>query len=94
MIDGVPLKMGCKGSVFRTGWVYDFYIINLTMDDHPIHIHLVNFQVIRRFKFDVKKYRSDWEVKNGLLQAGGVIGIPRQLDVRPYTIPKSDSAPN
>lgn len=60
MIDGVPLKMGCKGSTFQVGWVYDFFIINLTMDDHPIHIHLVNFQIIKRFKFDVEKYREDW----------------------------------
>lgn len=30
------------------------------MDDHPIHIHVVNFQVIGRFKFDIKKYQHDW----------------------------------
>lgn len=60
MIDGVPVRMGCKGSVFREGEVYDFYIINLTMDDHPIHIHLVNYQVVKRFRFNVKKYRKDW----------------------------------
>ena len=60
MIDGVPVRMGCKGSSFQNGGVYDFYIINLTMDDHPIHIHLINFQVISRFAFNVKKYKKDW----------------------------------
>lgn len=52
MIDGVGVDQGCKGFRFKEGKVYDFYLINLTMDDHPIHIHLVNFQVIGRFKID------------------------------------------
>jgi FtsP/CotA-like multicopper oxidase with cupredoxin domain len=60
MIDGVPVKKGCQGSSFQYGGVYDFYIINFTMDDHPIHIHLVNFQIIRRFKFQVQKYKDEW----------------------------------
>lgn len=55
-IDGVGLDMGCKGSVFNEGETYDFYIINLTMDDHPLHIHLLNFQVIGRFKFNKDTY--------------------------------------
>lgn len=59
-IDGVPLKMGCEGSTFKVGEVYDFYIINLTMDDHPIHIHLVNFQIIGRFEIDGVRYQQDW----------------------------------
>ena len=63
------------------------------MDDHPIHIHLVNFQVIRRFKFDIAKYKKDWEDRNGKLQAGGVAGIPKQLDVRPYKLDNSEEPP-
>lgn len=56
MIDGVSLKLGCQGSTYRQGQIYDFYIINLTPAPHPIHIHIVNFQVIGRFPFDVTKY--------------------------------------
>lgn len=84
MIDGVPLRMGCAGSIFQQGKVYDFYIINLTMDEHPIHIHLVNFQIIGRFAFDVKKYKKDWEAINGEVKKGGIDHIPTQIDVRPY----------
>ena len=51
-IDGVPITKGCAGAIFQQDKVYDFYIINLTTDDHPMHIHLVNFQVIKRFKFN------------------------------------------
>ena len=54
------------------------------MDDHPIHIHLINFQVIGRFNFDYKKYRKDWENKNGKLKPGGIDQAPIQVDVRPY----------
>lgn len=84
MIDGVPLSAGCAGSVFRQDEVYDFYLINLTMDDHPIHIHLINFQVVGRFKFDTARYLADYEKKNGQLTYGGYKKVPQQLDPRPY----------
>ena len=54
------------------------------MDDHPIHIHLVNFQIIGRFKFDDVKYKADWEAANGKVPRGGLGSIPSQIDVRPY----------
>ena len=90
MIDGVPLKFGCTGSRFLASDVIDFYIINLTMDDHPIHIHLVNFQIIRRFRFDVNLYKRDWEARNGFLRLGGVTGLPTQIDVRAYMIANTE----
>jgi spore coat protein A len=33
-------------------------IVNLTADAHPIHTHLVQFQIISRQNFDVKKYSA------------------------------------
>lgn len=35
-------------------------VANLTGDAHPIHIHLVQFQVISRQPFDVDSYLTDW----------------------------------
>jgi FtsP/CotA-like multicopper oxidase with cupredoxin domain len=35
-------------------------IANLTGDAHPIHIHLIQFQVISRQPFDVDTYLTDW----------------------------------
>jgi spore coat protein A len=35
-------------------------IANLTGDAHPIHIHLIQFQVISRQTFDVDSYLTDW----------------------------------
>ena len=31
-------------------------IVNMTADAHPIHLHLVQFQIINRQNFDVGKY--------------------------------------
>ena len=36
--------------------------INLTEDAHPMHPHLVTFQVVNRQKFDVDQYTLDWAV--------------------------------
>ena len=33
-------------------------LVNLTEDTHPIHLHLVKFQILDRRKFDVFDYRS------------------------------------
>jgi spore coat protein A len=33
-------------------------LVNLTEDTHPIHLHLVKFQILDRRKFDVFEYRS------------------------------------
>jgi spore coat protein A, manganese oxidase len=35
-------------------------IVNLTMDAHPIHTHLVQFQLMNRQDFDVDKYMVDY----------------------------------
>src|SRR6185369_6837215 len=35
-------------------------VANLTGDAHPIHIHLIQFQVISRQTFDVDTYLADW----------------------------------
>jgi FtsP/CotA-like multicopper oxidase with cupredoxin domain len=36
-------------------------IVNLTADAHPIHLHLVQFQIINRHNFDFKKYNTAYD---------------------------------
>ncbi|KIL34310.1 copper oxidase [Cohnella kolymensis] len=36
-----------------------WYLINLTTDSHPIHIHLIDFQILDRRNFDVEKYNKE-----------------------------------
>jgi spore coat protein A len=51
-------------------------IVNLTADAHPIHLHLVQFQLMNRQTFDVKKYNADYA---GAFPGGGydpMTGLP------------------
>ena len=80
----MELGRNCEGAVFKVGKTYDFYIINLTEDHHPMHIHLLNFQVIGRFEFDTVAYRKAWEKKNGKPGPRGFSRVPAEVDVRPF----------
>jgi spore coat protein A, manganese oxidase len=57
------------------GTVEDWVYINLTGDTHPIHTHLVTFQVIGRTPFDVDAYQAAY---------GGPKGVPGGIDPNPY----------
>ncbi|WP_440951372.1 multicopper oxidase family protein [Methanosphaerula subterraneus] len=48
------------------GTTEDWVIINPTADTHPIHLHLVQFQLVSRQAFQVKKYQTDWMALNGM----------------------------
>jgi spore coat protein A len=61
----------------KVGTVEDWYYINLTGDTHPMHTHLVPFQVVRRFPFDAEAYETEvGEGPNG--------GVPGGTDPTPY----------
>lgn len=65
-------------------------IINLTADAHPIHLHLVQFQLVSRQKFNFNKYVKLYDSMfpavtfNGVTYPGGVFipayGPPLQYD--------------
>jgi FtsP/CotA-like multicopper oxidase with cupredoxin domain len=44
----------------REGSTEVWEVANLTGDAHPIHIHLIQFQVISRQPFDLNTYLTDW----------------------------------
>lgn len=47
------------------GSTEDWILVNPTMDAHPIHIHLVQFQVIKRQYFNIDSYMAKWIGLNG-----------------------------
>ncbi|MGB8312837.1 MAG: multicopper oxidase domain-containing protein [Halobacteriota archaeon] len=49
----------------QLGTTEDWVIINLTEDTHPIHLHLVQFQLVSRQAVNVTAYLGDWKMKNG-----------------------------
>jgi len=55
-------------------------IINMTADAHPIHTHLVQFQVLNRQRFDVKKYTAAYTAANPVLPTEN----PVPVDVTPF----------
>jgi spore coat protein A len=50
----------------KLGSTEDWIIVNPTADTHPIHLHLVQFQLVSRQKFDVNKYLAAWYTANGV----------------------------
>lgn len=36
-------------SVSQIGTVEDWYLLNMAQEVHPIHLHLVNFQIVQRY---------------------------------------------
>lgn len=50
----------------RVGSTEEWTVINLTADTHPIHLHLVQFQILNRQNFFAEEYKILWEKMNGM----------------------------
>jgi spore coat protein A len=59
----------------KVGTVEDWVYINMTGDTHPMHTHLVTFQVIGRTPFDAEAYEA---------AHGGPNGVPGGIDPTPF----------
>lgn len=55
-------------------------IVNLTADTHPIHLHLVQFQLLNRQRFQVNKYLKAYMMLNPVLPTGA----PANPPIDPY----------
>jgi len=70
---GGPLEILLNGQKWHApisetpvlGSIEDWIIVNPTMDTHPIHLHLTQFQLVSRQKLDTVKYYADWVALNG-----------------------------
>ena len=49
----------------EAGSTEEWVIVNLTGDTHPIHLHLVQFQLVSRQPIDADAYNADWMALNG-----------------------------
>ena len=49
-----------------------------------MHIHLINFEVIGRFYFEIDRFYNDYVELNGPLTKRGFTKNPTQIDVRAY----------
>ena len=78
----------------RVGSTEVWEIVNLTEDAHPIHLHLIQFQVIEREAFvDPESYEASWAA----LFPGGTYGgvtYPPGVVIPAYGPPSAYSVPN
>jgi spore coat protein A len=58
----------------QVGTIEDWVYINMTGDTHPMHTHLVTFQVVGRTPFDVEAYEEAYGTPNGV--PGGIDPTP------------------
>ena len=59
----------------KAGTVEEWVWVNMTGDTHPMHVHLVTFQVVGRTPFDVAKYQKKY---------GGPAGVPGGISPEPF----------
>jgi len=65
------------------GSTEEWEIVNLTMDTHPIHLHLVQFQLKDRQDINAEGYLSEWEKCNGIPP---LMHDPMEVAVEPFLI--------
>jgi spore coat protein A, manganese oxidase len=71
--DGGPLASLLNGQMWDApvsetptlGTTEDWRIIDGTEDAHPIHIHLIQFQVVSRQTLNIERYMENWTMVNG-----------------------------
>lgn len=61
----------------------DWELVNLTMDAHPIHLHLVQFRAVSRQAFTEQEYMQDWIALNGMPPLDHPTKV---LPVKPYLL--------
>jgi spore coat protein A, manganese oxidase len=74
-LDGVHFDEGPVTETPQVGTVEDWVYVNLTADTHPMHTHLVTFQVVGRTPFDAQAYEEANE---------GAHGVPGGIDPTPF----------
>jgi spore coat protein A len=74
-LNGVHFDEGPVAETPRLGTVEDWVYVNLTGDTHPLHTHLVTFEVRGRTPFDAAAYEERYE---------GVHGVPGGIDPSPF----------
>ncbi len=73
-LNGIHFEDGPVTETPQVGTVEDWVYVNVTGDTHPMHTHLVTFQVVGRTPFDAAAYEGAYEGPNGV--PGGIDPTP------------------
>ena len=85
LLDGQPYDAPATEKP-QVGTTEDWVIVNPTMNSHPIHLHLVQFQLVERQTIASTQYMYDWETLNGNLplnQTAKNLDLNRYLEGQP-----------
>lgn len=85
LLDGQPYNAPATETP-TVGTTEDWIIVNPTMTAHPIHLHLVQFQLVERQTLNSPIYLYDWETLNGNLplnQTTKNLDLNRYLEGQP-----------
>jgi spore coat protein A len=91
--EGGPLEVLVNGQKWSAdisenvteGSTEEWVIINLTMDTHPIHTHLTQFQLVSRIPIDIAAYTDAWVGLNGEPPFGPGDPIPIEIPLNSTT---------
>jgi spore coat protein A len=74
-LNGQRFDEGSTTETPQVDTVEDWVYVNLTGDTHPMHMHLVTFQVVGRTPFNVEAYEEKY---------GTATGVPGGIDPSPF----------
>ena len=74
-LNGVDFDAAPVTETPKAGTVEDWVWVNMTPDTHPMHVHLVTFQVVGRTPYDVAAYQKKY---------GGSAGVPGGISPEPF----------
>ena len=74
-LNGVDFEATPVTETPKAGTVEDWVWVNMTMDTHPMHVHLVTFQVVGRTPYDAAAYQKKY---------GGPQGVPGGISPEPF----------
>lgn len=105
MNSGLSLGLFLNGSMWdapitelpKVGSTEDWVFANLTGDTHPMHLHLIQFQLVSRQDFDDAAYTTAWLNLNSAGLMNGMLPFnmnykPKPLDPTPYLVPGTKTA--
>ncbi len=86
LLDGQPWDAPASEKP-QVGTTEDWTIVNPTMNSHPIHLHLVQFQLVMRQTIASAQYQYEWDTLNGNLplknSTVNVASLNRYLEGQP-----------
>jgi len=74
-LNGMDFEQSPVTETPKAGTVEDWVWVNMTGDTHPMHVHLVTFQVVGRTPYDAAAYQKKY---------GGPTGVPGGISPEPF----------